>query len=321
MIRKIAAVGLFGLGMLTAARAEAPRLLVLNKADDTLSIIDPETRRTVATVPTGHGPHEVIVIDGGKTAIVANYGDQTPGNSLSVIDLEGGMERERVDLGPLLRPHGLVEVDGNVYFTAEMNRAIGRYNPAEKKVDRVVGFGQEATHMLAAGPDGRMLYTANIGSGTVSVLDRQTGRLEHIAVGAEPEGIAASPDGRFVWVGHRIDGLVTVVDTATRKVVETLRIGDVAIRVQVTPDGKLALVSDPVRGDLVAIDTETRKEVQRVAVGQAPVGILIVPGGEKAFVALAGEDAVVEIALPSLEVKGRIESGKGPDGLAWAVQG
>ncbi len=311
-------IALTALAQVAAAQG-TPRLLVLNKAADTLSIIDPSTRETVATIPTGHGPHEVLATKDGKLAVVTNYGDQTPGNSLSIIDLATHQEKQRVDLGPLLRPHGLVEADGKVYFTAEMNRAIGRIDPATGQVDRIVGLGQDGTHMIAASPDGRFLYTANIGSGSVSLVDRKTGELSHVAVGPEPEGIALSPDGTEIWASHRVEGLVTVIDSTTRQVKGTLRVGDVAIRVQITPDGRLALVTDPSTGELIVIDRAKREEIKRLTIGQAPVGILITPEGDRAYVALAAEDAVIEVDLKTLEVGEKIKVGQGPDGLSWAV--
>jgi len=55
-------------------------------------------------------------------------------------------------------------------------------------------------------------------------------------------------------------------------------------------------------------------------VGRNPGGILIVPDGSRAYVALAGDNAVAVIDLHTLEVSGKIETGQGPDGLAWAVR-
>ena len=45
------------------ARAQSPTpspaLLVLNKAENSLAILDPVTQKVVARIPTGEGPHEV----------------------------------------------------------------------------------------------------------------------------------------------------------------------------------------------------------------------------------------------------------------------
>ena len=77
-----------------------PVLVVLNKADATLAIIDPANMKLVGKVPTGDSPHEVVLSADGKTAFVANYGAQTPGSSLSVIDVATLKEIRRVDLSP-----------------------------------------------------------------------------------------------------------------------------------------------------------------------------------------------------------------------------
>jgi len=149
----------------------APTLLVLNKAENSLALVDPSTMRVVARVQTGEGPHEVAVSADGRTAYVSNYGAEKPGNSLSVIDLAARKETRRVDLGPLVRPHGLVEREGKIYFTAEVGRVVARYDPAADRVDWLVGTGQNVTHMLVMHPTRRVIYTANILSDTVSVLE------------------------------------------------------------------------------------------------------------------------------------------------------
>src|SRR5688500_15230622 len=84
-------------------------LLVLNKNDSNLTILDPSDLKILGTVPVGDSPHEVIASADGKLAFVANYGAQAPGSSLSVIDLAAKKELRRVDLAPLTRPHGIIE--------------------------------------------------------------------------------------------------------------------------------------------------------------------------------------------------------------------
>src|ERR1700754_1053054 len=239
----------------------SPTLLVLNKAENSLAIVNPSTMQVVARVATGEGPHEVVVSSDGRTAYVSNYGAEKPGNSLSVIDLAARKEVRRVDLGPLLRPHGLVERDGKIYFTAEVSRVVARYDPSADRVDFIVGTGQNITHMLVMHPTRRVVYTANILSDTVSVLELDTPqqpgpppRMTHVSVGKQPEGMDISPDGRELWVAHRGDGGVSVIDTETNKVKETFKAGGTPIRVKFTRDGKYVLISSPDTGELVVFD-------------------------------------------------------------------
>lgn len=304
-----------------AGVAEQSYLLVLNKTENTLAIIDPQNYKVIAKIPTGEGPHEVIASANGKLAFVTNYGTQTvQGSSLSVIDLDAKKELRRVDLGALRRPHGIVFVGGKVYFTCEVNRLIARYDPIADKVDWIIGTGQDATHMLVATADAKRIYTANIRSNTVTVFDSATPPMKvlQIPVGNQPEGIDLSPDGKELWVGQNAEGKITIIDTATNKVKESVQTGGVPIRVKFTPDGKRILVSSAQSGELIVLDSATRKELKRIAVGETPVGILITPDGKRAFVATMQTGQVTAVNLDDLSVIKKIEPGQGPDGLAWA---
>jgi YVTN family beta-propeller protein len=293
----------------------------LSKTANELAVVDPATLEVTGRAPTGPGPHEVAVSADGKTAFVTNYGAREAGRTLSVIDLEAMKETRRVDLGDLRRPHGIVVVGGQVYFTAEVNRAVARYDPATNRVERVIETGQEGTHMLVVAPDGRRIYTANIGSDTVSVIDlapaQDAPRVTRVSVGDAPEGIAISPDGREVWVGQNGDGGISILETATIRVKETIRVGGMPIRVQFTPDGKRVLVSNARGGEVVVVDAASRKEVKRLPVGGTPVGILVAPDGTRAFVATTAANRVAILDLRRLSVSGSVDAGAHPDGMAW----
>ena len=298
------------------------RLLVLNKAEHTLAVIDPATMQVTGTVAVGRGPHEVVASADGRTAYVANYGDQQPNNSLSIVDLASLKETRRVDLGALARPHGLAMAGGKVYFTSEASRNVARYDPAADRVDWIAGTGQSATHMLALAPDGSRLYTANIASDSVTAITigpPAPDAIAQVAVGKQPEAIDVSPDGREVWVGHNGDGGISVIDAATRVVKETLKAGELPIRLKFTPDGKRVLVSDAKAGHVVVIDAASRKVVKRVPVDGVPIGLQMAPDGKRAYVARAQANRVDAIDLDQLEIVGSVETGKGPDGLAYAV--
>ncbi|HEY1403425.1 MAG TPA: cytochrome D1 domain-containing protein [Pyrinomonadaceae bacterium] len=316
-------------GAQTAQTPAAPSageaaLLVLNKADNTLAIVDPVALKVLARVPVGEGPHEVVASADGRTAYVGNYGtQQVVGSSLSIIDIAARKEIKRVDLGALRRPHGIVEAGGKIYFTAEANRAVARYDPATDKVDWLMGTGESISHMLVITPDAKKIYTANMLSNTVTALNVGAApvppNITQIAVGKTPEGIGISPDGREVWAANRADGTVSVIDTATNKVVETLaKFSQLPFRVAFTPDGKRVLIPDPVGGELIVFDAATRKEIKRIKIGGGTVGIAVAADSKRAYVCLQETGSVAAVDLEKMEVVGRVETGKGPDGIAWA---
>lgn len=307
------------------AQTPSPALLVLDKEDNMLSIIDPATAKTVARIPTGEGPHEIAASDDGKMAFVANYGGRTPGSTISVMDLVGQKELRRVDLGALRRPHGIVFAEGQVWFTAEQNRLIARYDPVANQIDWQLGIGQNGTHMLLFSKDRSLLFTSNIGSDSITVLQRGSDpsvwSATNVSVGKGPEGGDISPDGREYWAANSGDGTVSIIDIATKKVTQTL---DVQVnrsnRLKFTLDGKLVLISDLANNALVVVDAASRKVVKRLNPGRQPEGVLIAPDGAHAYIAVAGDKNIAVLDLKTLEVSTRIPTGAGPDGMAWALR-
>jgi YVTN family beta-propeller protein len=308
----------------TGAQTPSPALLVLEKSDEKLAIVDPTTLKVVGRVPSGGAPHEVIASDDARFAYISNYASERGQlKTLSVIDLTAQKALAPVDLGVLRAPHGLAFADAKVYFTAEANKVIGRYDPAANQVDWILGTGQNVTHMIVLSKDLKTIFTSNIGSDSICVIEPGGGRngwnVTAIPVGKGPEGFDLSPNGKEVWAANSGDGTVSVIDVASKKVTATLNFNTKRTnRLKFTPDGKLVLISDDGGGELVVVDTATRKECKRLKVGQGPEGTLVQPDGAKAYVALSRDNAVAVIDLKTLEVTGKIATGNGPDGLAWA---
>ena len=163
------------------------------------------------------------------------------------------------------------------------------------------------------------IFTANIGSDSVTIIDRANSSETVVPVGKGPEGIDLSPDGKEIWTAHSRDGGVSIIDIAAKKVVQTFNVQTKrSNRLKFTPDGKLVLITDLDAGELVVLDAVGRKEIKRIKLGRGVEGILIVPDGSRAYVAVATENNVAIVDLKTLEVAGRISTGNGPDGMAWA---
>ena len=301
--------------------AGAQTLLVLNK-EGTVAIVDPNTNAVLGRAPTGDAPHEVVATTDGKLAVASNYGTgPAPGHTLSVIDIATRQEIHRVDIAPLERPHGLFAAGGKVYFTAEQNKIVGRYDPAANRVDWMLGTGEDTTHMVLLNRDLSRIFTSNISSATISIFERSSAQNWHgtvVKVGPGAEGFDLSPDEKQIWAANAGDGTISVVDVAKKAVTQTFDIASKrSNRLKFTPDGKLALVSDLTSGELVVIDVLSRKVIRRIAVGKGVAGVLIAPDGSRAYAAATGDNCVTVVDLKSLAVTGRIETGTGPDGMDW----
>ncbi|MGA8271672.1 MAG: YncE family protein [Candidatus Sulfotelmatobacter sp.] len=140
-----------------------------------------------------------------------------------------------------------------------------------------VGSGSEG---FDVSPDGKEIWVANAGDGTVSIIDVENKQVS--------QTLAADVAG--------------------------------ANRLKFTPDGKLAFISTLRGGDVTVIDSATRKTIERIPVGHGAAGIVMQPDGGRAFVACSPDNYVAVIDLHSMKVVGRIEVGQEPDGLAWAIR-
>jgi YVTN family beta-propeller protein len=315
-------------GLLTVSTAmqaqtgQSRKLLALSKADHTLAIVDPGSLKVLAKMPVGADPHEVIASTDGRMAYVSNTGGGRF-HVLNVIDLVAQKTIDSIDTSPLLGPHGLAFANGKLWFTAEGSKAVGRYDPAIKKIDWITGTGQGRTHMVEVTKDGQNVYTTNTVGGTVSLLTRANTEWSQTVVLTSKgiEGFDISPDGKEIWAVAAENGSIYIIDTASKAVIKTLEAKAVgANRLRITYDGKLALISSLRTGELVIYDVKARKELKRLKVGTGAAGLLIDPDNTRAFVACSPDNYVAVVDLKTFEVTNRIDVGGKPDGLAWALQ-
>jgi len=305
------------------AQTPSPALLILDKDDSKLAIVDPVSLKVVGRVAAGDDPHEVVASDDGTLAFVSNYGAfGKPMHTISVIDLVHQQALPAIDLGALVAPHGLDAANGKIYFTAEMSKVIGRIDPTTRQVEWVLGLGQNRTHMVKVSNSGDAIYTSNVISDSISVIEKdasaQGWRETVIPVGKGPEGFDVSPDGKELWAANSHDGTVSIVDLASKQVAQVLKVPtQFANRLKFTPDGKMVLISDLGTGDLIFLDAHERKEIKRISVGKGCAGILMVPDGSRAFVAVSRDNKIAVVDLKSLTVTAEFSTGKGPDGMAW----
>jgi DNA-binding beta-propeller fold protein YncE len=305
-------------GLLFAGPAAAETLLVGNKGEDTLSIVALDSGAELARLPTGRMPHEIAISPDGKQAAVVAYG----GTTIDIFDIARRTKLRTVDLSPNRRPHGLLWLgDGRLVATTEGSESVAVVAPDGTLTS--IATGQKGTHMVAVAPGNRTAYTANIGSGTVSVLDLSEGRkLRDLMVGGKPEGLALTRGGRELWVGDLDAPRVSIWDTASGEKIAELPIDPVAIRVLASPDGKLVATSNIASGTISLFDAETRAPLRTIKVsGDAAKGqvtLLFSPDSKRLYAAETGHDQIAEIDVASGKVLRRIAAGKQGDGLAIA---
>ncbi|HZP17759.1 MAG TPA: hypothetical protein VFB00_07335 [Terriglobales bacterium] len=307
---------------------EGPLLLVANKGDHTLGIIDPAAGKQIATVAEeGVTGHEVAASPDGRLAYVPIYGNSgvgkpgTDGSNLVVIDIAGGKIAGKVDFGHGVRPHSAVfgPRDGLLYVTTELDRTVTVIDPRSWKIAGTIPTGQNESHMLAITPDGKRGYTANVGPGTVSVLDMEERKtIAVIPVAGQVQRISVSVDGRMAFTSDQTKPRLAVIDTGTNKVKTWVSLPAVGYGTAPTGDGHWLLVAMPGANQVAVVDLASMKVAQTVDVPAAPQEIVLRPDGQVAYVSCDASHKVAAIRTGDWKVEKLIEAGAGADGLAWA---
>lgn len=310
------------------SHAQNGRLLVAQKGDQSLAIVDPVSGAVIASVPEGGiTGHEVIASPDGRLAYVPIYGNSgvgmpgTDGANLVVIDIAQHKVVGNLDFGHGVRPHMPLfgPKDGLLYVTTELDQAITLIDPATLKIAGHIPTGQPQSHMLALSHDGRRGYTANVEPGTVSVLDIAARKpLTVIPISGNTQRISISTDDRWVFTADQTKPQLAVIDTTTNKVANWIPLSGTGYGSAVTPDGHWLLIAIPSKNNVDVIGLQAMKMAQSIPVCASPQETLVRPDGKVAYVSCVGSSQVAEIDLGTGKVTRLFATGKGTDGLAWA---
>lgn len=308
--------------------AQHGKLLVAQKGDHSLAIVDPVAGSVIASVAeNGVTGHEVAGSPDGRFAVVPIYGNSgvgrpgTDGNNIVIIDLADHKISNNIEFDHGVRPHCPVfgPKDGMLYVTTEIDHSITVIDPKTWKVVGSIPTGQPESHMLTISHDGSRGYTANVGPGTVSVIDIKARKnLAVIPVSSNTQRISISNDDRWVFTADQSKPQMAVIDTATNKIHTWVPLSGFGYGAALTKDGKYLLMPIPAKNVVDVVDLATMKVVRSVSVAADPQEVLTSPDGKSAYVSCIGANQVAEINLATWNVQRSIATGKGSDGLGWA---
>jgi DNA-binding beta-propeller fold protein YncE len=303
------------------------RLLVVCKGDNTLEVIDLETAVNAGSVmASGFTPHEVVATDDGRFAYLPVYSDAavgvpgTDGRQVDVIDLSQMQRVSEVALPFPSRPHqASLLPTGDLVVSAELDESVAVIDGRSLRVTARLPTGQAESHTFAISADGRCLVTANVGPGSVSVVDiASRALLGVVRVADRVNRICLDPSGRFAYTADQDAPRLAVIDTASAEQVGWLKLPSVGLGTAVTADGSLIVVALRAASEIAVIDRRSGAVMHRVAVPDHPQAVVLHPDGVRAYSACDDDDCVVEVDVRSGQLLRRMNTGRKPDGLAIA---
>ena len=312
--------------------AQTGTLVVVNQKQHAVDLVDPVTRAVLAAVSVGVNGHEIALGKDGRLAYVPIYSNTgvgkpgTDGQMIDVIDLATAKVVREIDLGHPVRPHKPVfGPDGLLYVTAELDQAIDVVDVDKGVVVGQVPTGQPQSHILGLSADGRRGYTANVGAGSVSVLEMKERKLiKVIPLTKRVQRIAVSNDGQWVFTSDADQPRVAAIRTRTNALGQWIAVEGIPYVTQPTPDGRYLLVAaaKDEKGVLNLVDLGTMKVVRTIATAAPVVSFLVHEGHVYMSCAANGAVEVLDVRAAEAEkwaLETPIQLAPGVDAMAWTM--
>ena len=301
------------------------RLVVVNQVDHTVSVVDLATKQVLGKVSVGVNGHEVACSQDGRFAFVPIYSnvgvgqEGTDGNQIDVVDLHTFEVARSIDLGKPVRPHCVqLGSDGLLYVSAELDQSLYAVDVTTDRVVAKTFTSAPESHMFVMSHDAKKAYTANIGPGSVSVLDLKTRELEAIIdVSNCIQRISMSVDGRHVFTHDQSKPQIAVIDTQTDTVTDWISLPGTAFCSAPTPDGESLIVLANGIHQILVVDLHSRKITRSFAIPPSTIGLFVDPTGNFAFVSCIGSGQIAILNLQTWTMEAPIQLEIGVDGLAW----
>lgn len=329
----IALLALSAAGGALAASGPKPALLVVNqRAPSDVTAIDPESGAKLWSQPVGVAGHEVLVSPDRRYAYVSIYSDVilgrpgVNGQTIEILDLKTGEKAGVIDVGEAVRPHGLAwGRNGLLYATAELKQQVLIIDPKARKVVGSIPTGKPQSHMLVVTPDGAHGFTANVDSGTVSMLDLKTRTLAKVIQAAEQvQRLTLSADGRTLYTHDNRKPQVIRIDARSGEILGTMATPGLPFASAATPDGKsllvLSLFGDqgrtPPVGRLYRLDLASGQVTGALDMCGVPAFVTISRDSRRAYVGCQGSGHVAVVDVPGFTLLRQMPMRPGVDGLA-----
>lgn len=305
---------------LPTATHAAGEIWVTNEKDDTISVIDVETRQVVRTIETGERPRGITFnSDGSRLYICASDSDAVqvmdPATGEILHDLPSGDDPEQFVLAPDDRHLWIANEDDAVTTVVDVET---------RKVVAQINVGIEPEGM-AVSPDGKIVVTTSETTNMAHWID--TGKKEIFAntlVDSRPRHAEFTKTSNELWVSSEIGGTITVFDVVTQAEKAKVRFEIPGVNADLlqpvgfkfTPDEKTVFVALGPANHVAVVNAETYEVEDYILVGRRVWHMAFSPDFTQLFTTngVSGDVTVIDVA--SRQPLESIKVGRFPWGAA-----
>ena len=258
--------------LLSASPASAFMAYVSNEKDNTVTVVDTDTKQVVKTIKVGQRPRGITISHDGKFVYLCASDD----DNIEIIDTATAEIVGSLPSGPdpelfVLSPDGKT-----LYVANEDDNLVTVIDIESKNVLAEIPVGVEPEGM-GISPDGKTMVNTSETTNMAHFIDTETHEITHnVLVDSRPRFAQFKPDNSEVWVSAEIGGTVSVIDNATREVKHKITFEIPGLRaesiqpvgIRITDDGKKAYVALGPANRVAVVNAETYEVEKYILVGQ-----------------------------------------------------
>ncbi|MDD3839877.1 MAG: YncE family protein [Clostridia bacterium] len=309
------------------------KLIVSNRASDTISIIDSKTFLHISDIkikPLGNGfdkinyykkgyavgPHNLAY--NAKNGMV--YSTNCFDDSMSVIDIEKNSVSATFFVGVNPNDLAIDSHSSNIYITNSDSNTVSIVNSDENRL-----IGQLPVGLMPQGicinRDGSILAVANTDSNSISIINIYQGySVSDIKLDFSPIKVIFSRDNDRLFIsmlGDNSVGFIYIVDTNDFKIVSQIKVMQNPIHMAEISRQKLLYVCCMGDGYLCAVDLSQNKMLDCIKIGCMPHAIACDPEREYMYITDMKNDDIIKFNIKDFKEEDHIYCGKEPNGIIF----
>jgi YVTN family beta-propeller protein len=288
---------------------------VANYEDGTLSAIDVDTLRLVATIAAGDKPRRVVANAALERVYFVN--DTVPGQ-LTVLDAATNGVLARVSVGNRPREIAADFQKGELYVTNYDSDSISIVDVATNAVVAMPATGRHPT-AIDVNPRLGRIYVVSSQDGTLTVIDQNNPDAQwSVPLGRNPAAATVDERTGKVYVNNVDDKTVSVLD-GDGKLVATLPAGAGSTFGTVSAVHHRYYLPNAGDGTLTIIDTDHDVVANTIVAGPSPQQAIIDEAANKIYVANGAASAISVVDASTEAVEGSFAVGSPPSRIASAM--
>lgn len=271
-----------------AVNERSGRAYVANSGDRSVSVIDGDTGKLIATVRTAARPYAIAVDAEDDKVYVSN----TFSDKLTVVDGKTNVATNlKTGSADAIR---VVGSRREVYLLGYESSSLKMLKPDS---GALVTVPTGATHLWGIAASAKTLYVAHVQEATVAAIDLETHAVREINVPPMPCALVMNPGREEIYVAS-YDGSVSAIDGKNAAVLWTLRVGGHPQAIAFDAGKGLVYVADAQRHSVMTIDALKHRVVKTDVVEGSPYALAVDEKTHRVIAATMG-------ASPYANVPGR----------------